>query len=45
MGDAAPKPLCPPIWLLPNQWRNFEQAGYDMRHAKRMPLKIGVSRG
>lgn len=40
------KPLCPPLWLLPNQWKLFEAAGYDMRHAKRTPLTIPTaSRG
>jgi hypothetical protein len=41
LTNPKPKPLCPPLWLLPNQWRRFEEAGYDMRYAKRTPMRVG----
>lgn len=43
MEDSV-KPILPPLWLLPNQWKMLEEAGYDMRFAKRTPLTIPTVR-
>jgi len=35
------KPLCPPFWLSPIQWKSFEAAGYDMQYAQLVrPLPV-----